>query len=111
MVYLATGFYGTLWVSDEFDEYRGIFYGIFALPFLTLYCSQIWYRPTWWKDNPLIFWTCTLVLCLAFSWGNAILLNAVSGNKKAVVNITMEGQKYAVTQRRGGLEWLYRPRW
>ncbi len=110
-IYLGLGFYGTLWISDEFDMERSWFYGFFALPLAVLYFSQLWYRPHWWDCAPKKFWGLSILLAICFLWGNLLWINAVSGSQKAVVNITMDGAKYAITHRRGGFDWLYKPRW
>ncbi|SMF40807.1 hypothetical protein [Pseudobacteriovorax antillogorgiicola] len=110
-LYLITGFYGVLWVSDEFDYERSLFYGFFAVPFSLLFYAQTWYRPRWWQTHPVSFWTTIIILLLSFSWGNFLWLNGISGSEKAVVNVTINDAAYEITHRRGGLDWLYKPRW
>lgn len=111
LLFLATSLYGILWISDEFDAERMSFYGFFAIPALLLYFAQIYYRPSWWSQNPIIFWTYTLILICSFLWGHLLWLNGISGSQKSEVNITMHGAKYNLSYRRGGLDWLYKPRW
>ena len=40
-LYLAFGFYGVLWVSDEFDHERSLFYGVFAVPLAVLFTPKL----------------------------------------------------------------------
>ena len=110
-IYLLTGAYGVLWVSDEFDYERSIFYGFFAVPFSLLFFAQTWYRPDWWKTNPVFFWSAILILTFSYLWGNLLWLNGISGAEEAVINVTMRGSAYEITHQRGGLDWLYKPRW
>lgn len=111
ILYLVTGFYGVLWVSDEFDYERSLFYGVFAVPFCILFFAQTWYNPNWWRTSPGLFWGAILVLGLSFAWGNLLWLNGISGSHKSIVNVTIHDATYAITHRRGGLNWLYKPRW
>lgn len=110
-LYLFTGIYGVFWISDEFDYQRSLFYGFFAVPFTLLFFSQIWYRKEWWKRSPTIFWSWIIILVFSFSWGNFLWLNGISGSEKAIKSVTMRGSAYEITHRRGGLDWLYKPRW
>ena len=110
-LYLLTGAYGVFWISDEFDYERSLFYGVFAVPLAIYFFSQIWYKPTWWRDHPPSFWGIVLTLFLAFAWGNFLWLNGISGSDKAVKSVIMQGATYEITHRRGGLDWLYKPRW
>lgn len=110
-LYTLIGFYGTLWISDEFDGERAAFYAFFAIPWAIYFFLRAFFRPNWRIDHGTSYYLSALLLLLAFSWGNLLALNAVSGTQKALVNITMNSGVYAMTQQRGGLDWLYRPRW
>ncbi len=111
LAYCLTGFYGTIWVSDEFDQERSIFYSFMVVPGLILFLIKYTVQKHWPKDYPVSFWSAILVLMLAFSWGNFLLVNALSSRDRAVVNITLNEGVYAMTHLRGGLGWLYKPRW
>ena len=110
-LYLLSGMYGVFWISDEFDQERAMFYGFFAVPLCFYFLSQIWYRPQWWRLHPPSFWGLVITLILAFSWGNFLWLNGISGSERAVKSVTMHGSSYEITHRRGGFDWLYKPRW
>lgn len=110
-LYCCFGFYGTLWVSDEFDRERSLFYAFVAVPCAIGFFIRIVARPQWALDFPVSHWTAVILLVVAFTWGNVLWLNAVSGQEKAQVNITLNGGVYALTHERGGLGWLYKPRW
>lgn len=111
VLYLTTGMYGLFWISDEFDQERATFYAFFGVPFTLLFFAQIWYRKEWWLKNPVTFWSSVLVVVLTFSWGNLLWLNGISGSDRSVVNVTIRGAAYEITHRKGGLDWLYKPRW
>ncbi len=109
--YCLIGFYGTLWVSDEFDRERSLFYAFAAVPGLIAFFIRNIVRPHWLDDFPVSYWTSVIILVLSFSWGNFLWLNAVSSQEKALVNITLNEGVYAMTHQRGGLGWIYKPRW
>lgn len=110
-LYALLGFYGTLWISDEFDAERTLFYAFFAVP-LALYVGVRRVRQAHWReDRPESYWLCVAAVLLAFSWGNFLLLNAISAQEEALVNVTLNQGTYAMTHQRGGFDWLYRPRW
>lgn len=110
-LYTLLGFYGTLWISDEFDAERAAFYGFFAVPWAIYFFLRALLRPNWRSEYGASFYGSVLILLAAFSWGNLLALNAVAGNEKALVNITLNNGVYAMTHQRGGLDWLYKPRW
>ena len=110
-LYCVVGFYGTLWVSDEFDKERSLFYAFVAVPGLIAFFIRVLSRKDWLDEYPVSYWTCIILLLLSFSWGNLLWLNAVSSQEKALVNITLNEGVYAMTHQRGGLGWLYKPRW
>jgi hypothetical protein len=109
--YCLIGFYGTLWVSDEFDRERSLFYAFIAMPGLIAFYIKVLVQKHWLEDYPVSFWTSIILLVLAFSWGNLLWLNAVSSQERAVVNVTLNEGVYAMTHQRGGLGWIYKPRW
>ena len=110
-LYCLIGFYGTLWVSDEFDKERSLFYAFAAVPALIGFYIKIILKPYWLDDYPVSYWTSIILLICAFSWGNLLWLNAVSSQEKALVNVALNEGVYAITHQRGGLGWLYKPRW
>jgi hypothetical protein len=110
-IFCIVGFYGTLWVSDEFDRERSLFYAFAGIPGLIAFYIRILLRPHWIEDFPASFWATVVTLILTFSWGNLLWLNAVSSDQKALVNVTLNGGVYAITHHRGGLGWMYKPRW
>lgn len=110
-LYTLLGFYGTLWVSDEFDTERAAFYAFFAVP-LALYVFTRRLRQAHWReDRPETYWLGVVLLLLSYGWGNFLFLNAISAQEKAVVNVTLNNGVYAMTHQRGGFNWLYKPRW
>ncbi|HYX38482.1 MAG TPA: hypothetical protein VE954_35720 [Oligoflexus sp.] len=109
--YCVIGFYGTLWVSDEFDRERSLFYAFIAMPGLIAFYIKVLVQKHWLDDYPVSYWTSIILLVVSFSWGNLLWLNAVSSQEKALVNITLNEGVYAMTHQRGGLGWLYKPRW
>ncbi|MCX6130729.1 MAG: hypothetical protein NTX25_16930 [Proteobacteria bacterium] len=110
-LYCLIGFYGTLWVSDEFDRERSLFYAFAAIPGAIAFFIRVIARPHWLDDFPLSYWTAVILILTAFSWGNILWLNAVSSQENALVNVTLNEGVYAVTHQRGGFGWLYKPRW
>ena len=110
-IYIAGGFYGVLWISDEFDWERGLFFAFFCVPLAVAFYSQSFYKPEWFRESPLLFWLTVSILIASFGWGHFLWINAVSDLSKAVVNITLDGATYGFAHQRGGFDWLYRPRW
>jgi hypothetical protein len=110
-LYTALGFYGVLWISDEFDEARAAFFTFFAVPWAFYFFIRALARPQWRANFPASYWCAVALLILSFAWGNSLWMNAISGQKRAVVNVTLEGDVYAMAQLRGGFHWLYKPRW
>ncbi len=110
-LYTICGFYGTLWISDEFDAERALFYSFFGVPWALYVFIRAFVRPDWRVEHPVTFYGSILILVMSFSWGNLLALNAIAGSEKAVVNITLNQGVYAITQQRGGFNWLYKPRW
>ncbi len=110
-LYTLFGFYGTLWISDEFDAERAIFYAFFAVPLALYVFVRRIRQPKWSEDRPESYWCGVVLILLTFGWGNFLLMNAISSHEKAVVNITLNNGVYAMTHQRGGFNWLYKPRW
>lgn len=110
-LYTILGFYGVVWISDEFDEIRALCYAFFGVPWALYFFIRAVLRPQWRLDFPASYWWGVALLLATFSWGNFLWMNAISGHDRAVVNITLNSGVYAVTHQRGGFDWLYKPRW
>jgi hypothetical protein len=110
-LYTVLGFYGVLWISDEFDEVRALYFAFFGVPWALYFFIRALLRPQWRFDFPASYWWGVVILFASFSWGNFLWLNAISGQERAVVNLTLNSGVYAVTHQRGGFDWLYKPRW
>ncbi|MFK7823876.1 MAG: hypothetical protein AB8G05_06960 [Oligoflexales bacterium] len=114
-IYLLIGIYGALWVSDEFDRERGIFYAFFALPLGIFWPYTLFLYPKYWQERPHFRQFVLGLILVSFSWGGVLLVNAVSGSKPVtytrLTKSRVEQRSLAVAYRRGSLGWLYRVRW
>ena len=110
-LYTLLGFYGTLWISDEFDQERGWFYAFFAIPWAFYFFIRFVAQRNWRRQAPTSFILALVLLIGAFAWGNFLALNAISGSQRNLVNVTLGQGVLASNNRRGGFDWLYKTRW
>ena len=109
--YVASGFFGTLWLSDEFDDIRWAMYTVVTVPATTVFFSFWAFVDGWWRKWPRVFWMLFLTMILTASWGNFLLLNAIDDNQETLVSQTLEERAVNMAYFRGGFGWLYRKRW
>lgn len=114
-IYGLTGAFGALWISDSFDMQRSILYGGFVLPCFIVYYFFFFSDKNFLLKNQFFSKWIFFLLGLTFSWGNILLLNALSSSKKTSVRFTYkdleQDRAMTVAMKRGGLGMLYRFRW
>lgn len=115
VIYGLFGLYGALRISDEFDHQRLYFYAFFAVPIGVIFLYGLLSFPTYWHAQKRLKNFILMCLFISYSWGNFLLLNAVSKSNPVVYSrlskTRVEQRSYRVAYRRGGLGWLYRMRW
>ncbi len=117
LLYCASSFYASLWISDEFDAPRTILLGFAGVPLCCLFYSYWWLNGTRraFRSVTLVAWLFALLLT-SFAWGHLLLLNSLttfSANQKVTyLYKDMETDKTInLAMRKGGLGLLYRYRW
>ena len=110
-LYIGLGLFGVLWISDEFDYERSIIFGFLGIPAVILLFTLVSFKENWWVETVKQFWSLVGVIIICFSWGVFLVLNAISSDNTAVVNLTVKEEKLSVAHKRGGFDWLYKQRW
>lgn len=111
LIYIGASIYGVTWISDEFDRERTLFYACFAIPLVIIFYAVYIMIPQLRRQYPKSFYSAVIIIFLSFSWGNILLLNAVSGKKPEILNVTIADDAYYFDYKRGGFGILYRFRW
>ena len=108
--YLSSGYFGAVWISDEFDTIRMLFFAFVAVPCFALFLGFTLFYQEWWKRWVKSFWALLCVIVLCASWGNFLLVNALGDNQETLVSQTLDDRAVSVAYYRGGFGWLYRRR-
>ena len=115
LIYCCLGGYGAMWVSDSFDAERTLLYGFFAIPAAVAFFSLLLMEPSYvTRSRVVLSWVYGALLVL-FSWGNVLLVNALTSSKpekvKTVYKDLRKDRAINLAMKRGGLGMLYRTRW
>lgn len=110
LIYVILGLSAALVISDEFDHERAVFTAFFAVPVATLFIAVAYIHPQSRLKFPRTFWAGAALTVISFSWGYALLLNAISEDQQGVVVATRVDPKRVLdlNQNRGGFGHLYR---
>ena len=113
-IFFVTGSYGSIWLSDEFDEWRRIL-NIVSIPLTILFLIHAPYKINFYQEEKNLFFLFILILFSTHVWGNILLINAFSKDEHTIINIVEQTDEkkftYQMAYKRGGLGLLYRPRW
>lgn len=110
---LASGAYGALWVSDDFDEPRLALLVYGGLPLAFAYYALWALYPRWRQRWPrLRFGIAGALALIAALAGHVPMVNALTADE-GVVKRTVPAHEMAVQvdARRGGLGMLFKTRW
>lgn len=115
LLYCLTGGFGVLWISDEFDAERSLIFSYFAFP-LGVLTATLWIlEPRKFYSPPILLRWVLVLLFFLFSWGNLLLLNALTDQKVQGVRVVYkdleQDRSMSLAWKKGGLGMLYRHRW
>lgn len=109
-LYVIAGFFGTVWIADEFDDERTLLVSYGGVPVAMLFYGLCLLSPGWWRERPRSLWVMVVWIVAMFGWGNVMLLNSLGGSQSEVVDIESQQHTLDIAFKRGGLGWLYRER-
>ena len=109
-IFVGTGSFGALWLSDEFDAARELIFGV-AIPSAVAYFASHYFIPGWRLERPIIHAVTAGGLLLTFAWGNVILLNAIGAEEPVVVALNVKESAMDMDRHRGAFGIIYRKRW
>ena len=76
-IFAGAGVFGALYISDEFDQERALFYGFFLIPTFIFFTYSYFLERSFWEERPALFRFCWGFLLFSFLWGNYLLLNSL----------------------------------
>lgn len=80
-LYVLLGVSGLIWLSDDFDEFRMMFFKLLGFPLLMVfYCLWFFYPKVVHHHKPAIF-ILMLANVLSLSWGAGIMLDYLAGRR------------------------------
>ena len=109
-IYITLGFFGTLWIADEFDSQRTMLTSYGGVPVAMLFYGLCMLTPDWWRSHPHSLIAMVVWLLATFGWGNAMLLNALGGDQWEIVDVEAHQHALDIAHKRGGFGWLYQER-
>lgn len=114
-LYSLVGFYGALWVSDEWDLWRAQMMAFLGVPGLGLFYTLHTYLKGWHRPYPKMHLALLVGIFVAMGTGWLSLFNGLTGQDQRKVAVFMAGQSSRTSLEtslsRGGLGLLYRKRW
>jgi hypothetical protein len=110
-VYVILGFWGTVWIADEFDAERTMIVSYLGVPVVMLFYGLCLVTSGWWRRHPRAMVAMVLWMLATFGWGNVMLLNAIGSDQWEIVDIESHQHALDIAHKRGGFGWLYQERW
>lgn len=110
-MYCVLGLFGSIWISDEFDDYRAVAIVFVGIPALTFFHLLHKYAKGWNERWSIAHKVLILAILIPFSWGQVLLLNAIGNGEEKKAHYSSIKQAVPVKVSKGPLGILYKKRW